>query len=385
MFASAKCGLKKDDYDLAVVVSEPPSDVCGLYTKNKMAAAPVIYCKKYDGNKIKSLIINSKNANAATGKQGYKNIEIITKKLASHLECKKENVLMSSTGVIGEPLPVDKILFGMENALENLKPEENGAPHAIRTTDKYEKKAYKTLDLGDGKEAAFFAMAKGAGMLHPDMATMLVYIFTDLSIDKTAMKIAFKESVDKTLNRITVDGDTSTNDSAMFFANGALGNKPIKKTDKLYERLCQTLTEICLEMAKLIVSDGEGATKLVSLSVINAKNKKSAFEIAKTVATSNLVKTAFYGNDANWGRILAAAGRANAQLDPENITLTINGFKIYHKGRLPKVDVEKLNESMIKHDQIVVLDCGYNTGIEDRYYFSDLSHEYISVNSAYRT
>ncbi len=384
-FSAAKCGLKKNDYDLALVRSEPQASVVAVYTKNKLVAAPVLYCKKYDMNPIEAIIINSKNANAATGKSGYKAIETVVKSLAKKLKCAPENILMSSTGVIGEPLPKDKILDSLDNLVDNLDAKtENNVPDAIRTTDKYKKTVYKNLEI-DGKTGTFFAMAKGAGMIHPNMATMLVYIFTDIAIEKKTMKIAFKYAIDKTLNRISVDGDTSTNDTAMLFSNGALGNNAIKKSDESFTKLCAILEDICLEVAKLIVSDGEGATKFISLHIKNAKDKTSAFEIAKSIAISNLVKTAFFGCDANWGRIIVAAGYANAIFDPELATLILNGFVIYKKGTLPKVDIKSLEKSMQEHKQSIILDCGYNTKIEDVYYFSDLSHEYISVNSAYRT
>ncbi len=384
-FAAAKAGLKRDEYDVALVRSEPKAVVAAVYTRNKLVAAPVLYCKGNDKNPIEALIVNSKNANAATGKQGMRSLEAVVNSVAKELGCKKENVLMSSTGVIGQTLPHEKIVDVIPTLVSSLTNEnENNAPEAIRTTDKYKKTVYKTLKIGS-KEGRFFAMAKGAGMIHPNMATMLVYIFTDIAIDRSAMRLAFKTAIDKTLNRISVDGDTSTNDSAMIFSNGALENTPIKKTDKLFTAFSNAVEAICLDIAKLIVSDGEGATKLVSLHVKNASDKKAAFDIAKSIATSNLVKTAFFGCDANWGRILTAAGYGSEKFDPEKATLTLNGFVIYRKGNLPKVDIEKLDESMKNHDQTVVLDLGHGTKIDDVYYFSDLSHDYVDVNSAYRT
>ncbi len=384
-FAAAKAGLKKDGYDVALVRSVPKANVAALYTKNKLVAAPVLYCKENDKNPIEAIIVNSKNANAATGKQGMKALECVVKEVAKELGCKKENVLMSSTGVIGQELPYEKIVNVVPTLVASLTDEnENNAPDAIRTTDKYKKTVYKTLKIGS-KEGHFFAMAKGAGMIHPNMATMLVYIFTDIAIERAAMRLAFRTAIEKTLNRISVDGDTSTNDTSMLFSNGALKNTPIKKTDKAFTSFCNAVESICLEVAKLIVSDGEGATKFVSLKVKNAKDKKSAFDIARSIATSSLVKTAFFGCDANWGRILTAAGYGSDKFDPEKATLTLNGFTIYRKGNLPDVDVEKLDQSMKEHEQTVVLDLGYGTKIDDVYYFSDLSHEYVDVNSAYRT
>ncbi len=384
-FAGVKAGLKRDGYDVALVRSEPKATVAAVYTRNKLVAAPVIYCKENDKHPIEALIVNSKNANAATGKQGMRSLEAVVKEVAKELGCKKENVLMSSTGVIGQILPHEKIIEAIPALVGSLTNEsENNAPEAIRTTDKYKKTVYKTMKIG-AKEGRFFAMAKGAGMIHPNMATMLVYIFTDIAIERSAMKLAFKTAIDKTLNRISVDGDTSTNDSAMIFSNGALENTPIKKTDKAFVDFSKAVEAICLDVAKLIVADGEGATKLVSLRVRNALDKKSAFDIAKSIATSNLVKTAFFGCDANWGRILTAAGYGSEKFDPEKATLTLNGFTIYRKGNLPKLDVEKLDLSMKEHEQTVVLDLGHATKIDDVYYFSDLSHDYVDVNSAYRT
>ncbi len=384
-FSAAKAGLKRNGYDVALVRSTPKANVVGLYTKNKLVAAPVLYCRENDKNPIEAIIVNSKNANAATGKQGMKALECVVKEVAKELGCKKENVLMSSTGVIGEALPYEKIVAVVPELVESLTDEnENNAPEAIRTTDKYQKTVYKSMKIGS-KEGRFFAMAKGAGMIHPNMATMLVYIFTDIAIERTAMRQAFKNAVEKTLNRISVDGDTSTNDTSMIFSNAALENTPIKKTDKSFTTFCNTLEDICLEVAKLIVSDGEGATKFVSLKVKNAIDKKSAFDIARSIATSSLVKTAFFGCDANWGRILTAAGYGSEKFDPEKATLTLNGFTIYRKGNLPKVDTSALDKSMKQHEQTVILDLGHGTKIDDVYYFSDLSHDYVDVNSAYRT
>lgn len=383
-FAGVKCGLKKDEYDLALVKIEPGAIASGLFTQNKVRAACVDLSQKHAKNTIKGIVINSKNANALTGTQGKADTKKMAELAAAQLGCEDRNVIVASTGVIGQPLPMDFIEEGIYQAANSLKPQPNNVHYAILTTDKYSKKMHKTVTI-DGVKVHFFAMAKGAGMIHPNMATMLVFIMTDANIQKSALTKAHKDVVNKTFNKISVDGDTSTNDMAFLFASRLAGNKSIATNTPAYETFKAALFDISAHLATLIVRDGEGATKAIKVQVTHAHSQKAALAIARTIATSSLVKTAYYGSDANWGRILAAAGNADVPFNPENTTLTLNKIKIYTKGRINRKREHDLALSMKKKDQEIVLDCGYETEYEDLYYFSDLTHDYVSINANYRT
>ncbi|MBI4978883.1 MAG: bifunctional glutamate N-acetyltransferase/amino-acid acetyltransferase ArgJ [Spirochaetes bacterium] len=384
LLSASLCGLKKEGYDLALIVSKTPAHAAGVFTTNKVQAAPVVLCKKHVRKPIRGIVVNSKNANAVTGVQGERAALRMAQILAEELDAKPEQMLVASTGVIGQQMPMDKIEKGIRAAVPLLKPEENNAPKAIMTTDKFEKKIYRQIII-DKTEVRFFAMAKGAGMIHPNMATMLAFIITDANIEQGALNAALKDVADRTFNRISVDGDTSTNDTLLLLANGKAEQPLIKRGSKNFAKFTRTLYEICEHLAMLMVKDGEGATKVIKLTVKNAADKNAATRIAQTIATSSLVKTAFYGADANWGRILAAAGRAGVKFDPARTTLSINGFTVYRHGKLDRSEEDDLNTAMKRPDQTVILDCGYKTRIHDVYWFSDLTHEYVSVNADYRT
>lgn len=380
--ASFKCGLKNNAYDLALIVSEPYSEVAALYTKNNFKAAPVVYSKKNDKNKIHALIVNSKNANALTGEKGYKDVLETVKTASEALECKKENILVASTGIMGVPLEVEKVTDGIREASKLLNPYTGHIAEAIQTRDKYEKTYSTTLDI-DSHTGHFFAMAKGTSIVHPNLATVLIFIFTDLNIDKNAMNKAFKEAIGKTINRVSIDAETSTNDTAIFFANGATKNKMItEKTKKTYGALKIKLEEICSHLAKLIVMDGEGATKNITINVKKAKTQKDAFETAKKIATSNLVKISFISNEVNYVKILSALGNTNINIS--KLTLYINDILIFEKGEVKEnIDLKALKESMKQRENNILVDLGFNTNYGDYYYFSDISKEYISIHTSY--
>lgn len=382
LFASVNCGLKKEGPDLALIVSKHAASAAALFTTNRVQAAPILLCKRHISHKITGVVINSKNANAVTGPEGDRNALRTAAHLAKKLKVKTENILVASTGVIGQQLPMKKIESGIDAAFPLLSPAENNAPKAICTTDKFEKKGYRQIIL-DGKEIRIFAMAKGAGMIHPNMATMLVFITTDAAVVPTVLRSILADTVNATFNRISVDGDTSTNDMVLLLANGRAGNKPIRSGTPL-TLFTRAVRELCEEIGTLIVKDGEGATKVIKLTVKGARDQKAATAIARTVATSNLTKAAFYGADANWGRILAAAGRAGVPFNAYRASLTLNGITIYRRGRIFTDETEELDLLMKKPMQDVVLDCGLGKG-KDTYWFSDLTHEYVSVNADYRT
>lgn len=381
--AALKSGLKNNDYDLAIIKSEPSSVVSALYTQNKFQAAPVLFSKKNDKNKIDLLIVNSKIANSLTGKKGYDNVLNITDFASKFFKCKRDNILIASTGIIGVHLDTEKI----KNAIKKSSLNEGfeNIARAIRMRDKFDKVYTAKLNI-ENKTAHFYAIAKGTSIVHPNMATILLFIFTDLNVDKEALNKAFRESIDKTLNRISIDGETSTNDTAIIMANGAINNKIITiKNKKSFKLLKDKLDDICANLSKMIVLDGEGMTKAIIVSVERAKTQKDAFDIAKSIATSNLIKILFISLNPNYEKILSAIGNTNINI--KNLSLSINGINIYKKGELNKnkSDINKLKDGFNRErkEHFIVLDCGYNTKYEDYYYFTDMTQEYISIHCSY--
>lgn len=381
--AALKSGLKNNDYDLAIIKSEPSSVVSALYTQNKFQAAPVLFSKKNDKNKIDLLIVNSKIANSLTGKKGYDNVLNITDFASKFFKCKRDNILIASTGIIGVHLDTEKI----KNAIKKSSLNEGfeNIARAIRMRDKFDKVYTAKLNI-ENKTAHFYAIAKGTSIVHPNMATILLFIFTDLNVDKEALNKAFRESIDKTLNRISIDGETSTNDTAIIMANGAINNKIITiKNKKSFKLLKDKLDDICANLSKMIVLDGEGMTKAIIVSVERAKTQKDAFDIAKSIATSNLIKILFISLNPNYEKILSAIGNMNINI--KNLSLSINGINIYKNGELNKnkSDINKLKDGFNRErkEHFIVLDCGYNTKYEDYYYFTDMTQEYISTHSSY--
>lgn len=378
-----KSGLKNNDYDLAIIKSEPSSVVSALYTQNKFQAAPVLFSKKNDKNKIDLLIVNSKIANSLTGKKGYDNVLNITDFASKFFKCKRDNILIASTGIIGVHLDTEKI----KNAIKKSSLNEGfeNIARAIRMRDKFDKIYTAKLNI-ENKTAHFYAIAKGTSIVHPNMATILLFIFTDLNVDKEALNKAFRESIDKTLNRISIDGETSTNDTAIIMANGAINNKIITiKNKKSFKLLKDKLDDICANLSKMIVLDGEGMTKAIIVSVERAKTQKDAFDIAKSIATSNLIKILFISLNPNYEKILSAIGNTNINI--KNLSLSINGINIYKNGELNKnkSDINKLKDGFNRErkEHFIVLDCGYNTKYEDYYYFTDMTQEYISTHCSY--
>lgn len=381
--AALKSGLKNNDYDLAIIKSEPSSVVSALYTQNKFKAAPVLFSKKNDKNKIDLLIVNSKIANSLTGKKGYDNVLNITDFASKFFKCKRDNILIASTGIIGVHLDTEKI----KNAIKKSSLNEGfeNIARAIRMRDKFDKVYTAKLNI-ENKTAHFYAIAKGTSIVHPNMATILLFIFTDLNVDKEALNKAFRESIDKTLNRISIDGETSTNDTAIIMANGAINNKMITiKNKKSFKLLKDKLDDICANLSKMIVLDGEGMTKAIIVSVERAKTQKDAFDIAKSIATSNLIKILFISLNPNYEKILSAIGNTNINI--KNLSLSINGINIYKNGELNKnkSDINKLKDGFNRErkEHFIVLDCGYNTKYEDYYYFTDMTQEYISIHCSY--
>lgn len=386
------CGIKKSKKDLGMIYSEKKANAAAVFTTNKVKAAPVLLSMEHIVNKeIQAVIVNSGNANACTGEKGYSDAMNMAKKTASVLGLNKEDVFVASTGVIGVPLPLDKILKGIENLVINLNNEDENnvlnLAQSIMTTDTFPKIYSKNLYI-DGKKITLTGVAKGSGMIHPNMATMLSFIMTDANISKTALSKALKSSVDKTFNMISVDGDTSTNDTVLILANKEANNKEIKEDTVGFDFFQSALDEVTLYLAQMIAKDGEGATKLLEIRVINAKTEKDAKLMARTIAKSNLVKTAIFGEDANWGRILAAAGYSGANFDPKKVDVWFQSasgkIQTCCNGSFKEFSEEKAK--LILKERIIRIIVDLKDGEEKADSWGcDLSYEYVKINGGYRT
>ena len=385
LLSGVSAGLKKDEKrDLALIFSTVPARASAIFTKNLIKGAPVLVGQeRIAGGLCQALIINSVNANAFTGQRGYEDSLEVANTLSGRLGIDESLVIPSSTGVTGEWLRVGKIKKSIPKLIKGLG-EDNvrEAAEAIMTTDSFPKYASRQFAVGE-KTATVSAIGKGAGMICPDMATMLCFIMTDLNIQRKALSKALVAAASGSFNAITVDGDTSPNDSVFILANGVLGNRQITEKSGDYGKFVDVLSSLCGEIAGMIVSDGEGATKVVRINVTEARTERDAEKVARTIATSQLVKTAFYGEDANWGRIVAAAGRAGVKFDPEKIKLYFGGVEVFSKGVRSKPE-SRFASVFKKPSFTVTLSLGEG---EAAYSIltSDLSHKYVSINSDYRT
>lgn len=380
------CGIKKDGKkDLALLRFDPPSVAAGVYTSNRVVSPSVLVCKENasTGKKINAVIVNSGNANACTGENGYKNAKEITRLLSNNLgNLDPESILIASTGVIGVPLPMEKIREGIPILAEKLSPEGGkDASEAILTTDLVTKEYALNYEC-KGTRITMGGMAKGSGMINPDMATMLAFLTTDVSIHPKTLQKTLEEVAHETFNRITVDGETSTNDTVLCLANGLAGNAEIREEGEELTAFKKALRVICLELAKKIVKDGEGATKFIEINVTGAQSEKDAARVAGKVANSLLVKTAFFGKDPNWGRILSAAGSSGAQLDPLESELAFEDITVMKGGMPVETDLSILKKVMDRKEIRVFLKIGKGEG-GAVIYTTDLSYDYVKINSEY--
>jgi glutamate N-acetyltransferase/amino-acid N-acetyltransferase len=329
-FWGAHTGIKSKRRDLAIIYSEKPANAAAVFTKNLVVAEPVKLSRKYIKNgKAQAIVVSSGNANACTGEQGRQAALAMAEATANGLGIPTEEVLVASTGVIGRKFPTDIVVEGIRNNIPKLTRRHIAGSlvaNAILTTDTFPKENFIQFKIG-GKKVHIGGIAKGSGMIHPNMGTMLSFIVSDVSISSSLLQKALKDVVNRTFNMITVDGDTSTNDMVAILCNGEAQNPEITAEGKDFEIFKENLEKLCAPLAKSIVSDGEGSTKLVEYRVVNAKTEEEARQIIKTISTSALVKTAIFGRDPNWGRILAAAGRAGVKFDPDKIDLSIGTKK----------------------------------------------------------
>ena len=385
LLSGVSAGLKKDGKkDLALIFSTTPARASAIFTKNLIKGAPLLVAQeRLSGGFCQALIINSVNANAYTGRKGYEDALSVANALSARLRIDESLVIPSSTGVTGEWLRVGKIKKSIPILTKNLGESNfHEAAEAIMTTDSFPKYASRQLVVGE-KTATISAIGKGAGMICPNMATMLCFIMTDLNVQRKALSKALAKAASGSFNAITVDGDTSPNDSVFILANGVLANRQITEKSGDYGRLVEVLSSLCAEIAEMIVRDGEGATKVVRINVTEARNEADAEKVARTIATSQLVKTAFYGEDANWGRIVAAAGRAGVGFDPEKIKLYFEGVEVFSKGIRSKPE-SRFAYVFKKPSFTVTLSLGEGEAVYS-ILTSDLSHKFVSINSDYRT
>ena len=384
--AGVRAGIKKSgNLDLALIHSEKLADVAGVFTTNQVAAAPVHVSKKVvAAGKAHAICANAGCANACTGETGDKNARLMQEITAKNLNCSPDEVIIGSTGIIGVNLPMDKVEQGIEHAAINLS--KNGsqdAGNAIVTTDTYSKSCACEIDI-DGKKVRFGAIAKGSGMIQPNMATMLCYITTDASIEQKLLQEALSEITNVTFNMISIDGDMSTNDMVIVMANGAAENARITEKNSAYELFYSTLLDICTELSKRIASDGEGATKFLTIDVINAKSFEDAKTVGMSVAKSPLVKTAFFGEDPNWGRVICAVGYANVPIDPKKVVVKFGSMLVYNRGVGVEFDLDAMREVMSEHDILIEIDL--NEGDSSATVWTcDFSYGYVKINGEYHT
>lgn len=384
--AGIKAGIKKSgNLDVAVIYTEREAAVAGVFTQNAVAAAPVFASKKVVATgTAHAIAANAGCANACTGVQGEKDARAMQEITAAALGCTPEDVLVASTGVIGVNLPMDKMEAGLKAAVAALSADGSAnAGNAIITTDTYSKSCATEVTLG-GKQVRFGAIAKGSGMIQPNMATMLAFITTDAAIDGKLLQKALSEVVEISFNMISIDGDMSTNDMAIVLANGAAGNAKITAEGADYEAFKATLAEICKGLSQRIASDGEGATKFLTVHVTGTKSFADAKTIAMSVAKSPLVKTAFFGEDPNWGRVICAVGYAGVPMNPETTVVKFGGIPVYAHGVGADYDEAALKKVMGEHDIVIDIDMGMGTQ-EATVWTCDFSYEYVKINGEYHT
>jgi glutamate N-acetyltransferase/amino-acid N-acetyltransferase len=388
--AGISAGIKATKkLDLALVVSETPATAAAMFTQNKVQAAPVLVCKEHiqkSGGVVRAIVVNSGCANACTGDLGMADAHTMAAETATLIGCPVEQVLVASTGVIGVNLPMDRVRSGIPQAFAALSDSQGPqAAQAIMTTDPFPKESCTTIMIG-GKTVTIGGMAKGSGMIGPDMAalphaTMLAFLTTDAAVPQPLLSRALAEVVEDTFNAITVDGDTSTNDAVILLANGASG---ATIGDAEYAAFAKALRSVCLELALGIVRGGEGATKLVTVTVSGAASGDEARRTAKAIANSLLVKTAIHGGDPNWGRLIAVAGRAGVAFDPSRAKVTIGPTVLFDNGRPHDERASEAAEYLKRKELAISVDLGAGSAVST-VYTCDLSAEYVRINAEYRT
>jgi len=389
-FAATACGLKKTGaLDLAILSSDVPASAAAVFTQNLVVAAPVTLSRKHlieSKGRMRAVVVNAGNANCATGAQGDLASQRTLEEAARRMGLAPQELFVCSTGVIGVQLPVEKILRALPMLARNRRPSARSFAElslAICTTDTRPKTASASFRMS-GKRIHLIGCAKGAGMIHPNMATTLAFVATDANMSPSLLQKTLRDVTSRTFNSISVDGDTSTNDTLLVLANGAAGALPISNGSKAHRQFAAALEQVCGSLAQQIVADGEGAQRVIQIEVRGAKTESAAKKIAETIATSPLVKTAFAGGDPNWGRIFAAAGRSGVKFDPSLVEITMAGIKVLKRGQpLDFNERAASNKLLADHVPIVVhLHAGNSVA---RYWTCDFTAEYVRINASYRT
>ncbi|MDH7602803.1 MAG: bifunctional glutamate N-acetyltransferase/amino-acid acetyltransferase ArgJ [Armatimonadota bacterium] len=382
--AGVRCGVKSSGLDLALICSEAECAAAGVFTTNAFQAAPVVLSRKrLESGCAQAVVANSGNANAITGERGLRDAEEVCAAAAAELGLDPEKVVPASTGIIGVRLPVERIKAGIREAVASLSAD--GGPRAaeaILTTDTYAKLSAYEVEIGE-KSVRVGGIAKGAGMISPNMATMLCFVTTDAAISPGLLKRMLVEAVHTTFNCLTVDGDMSTNDSVIVLANGCSGCR-IDCGTEAAELFGRALSQVCLDLAKAIARDGEGATKYVEVIVDGAASAEDAKRAGMAVAKSPLVKTALFGNDPNWGRVLCAVGASGARVEPDKVSLWFGDVQIVNNGEPTQFDLDAVRSVMSCKDLQIRVDLGIGAG-RAKVYTCDLSYDYVRINAEYHT
>jgi glutamate N-acetyltransferase/amino-acid N-acetyltransferase len=389
-FSATACGLKKTGaLDLALLTSDMPASAAAVFTQNLVVAAPVVVSKAHlraSKGFMRAVIVNAGNANCATGTEGYAASVRTVEETARRLACHPREVFVCSTGVIGVRLPIEKIIRALPVVAKNRRSSARSFAElslAICTTDTRPKTESTWFKMAR-KRIHFVGCAKGAGMIHPNMATTLAFVATDANIAPTLLQKTLKDVTSRTFNAISIDGDSSTNDTLIVLANGAAGAPPIKSHTAAHRAFTRALEEICHSLALQIVADGEGAQRVIEIRVRGAKTEPGARKIAQTIATSPLVKTAFAGGDPNWGRVFAAAGRAGVKFDPDRVDIHMAGIPVLRNGQPLDFNERAASNRLLEPHVLLVVDlhAGRSTA---RYWTCDFTAEYVRINASYRT
>lgn len=384
--AGVSCGLKdNNNKDLAIISSDDMAIAAGVFTKNVVKGHSLQLTMEHIKNGCaKAVVINSGNANACVGEGGLKNAKEIAEVTGNLLGCDSENILVGSTGVIGIPLDMPKILAGVKKASSSLSIEgSDDAAQAIMTTDIVKKEIAMEIEI-QGKKVKIGAVAKGSGMIHPNMATMISVITTDINISKELLNKALKEAISHTFNRVSVDGDTSVCDMVVILANGKAENSGILNEDAEYTNFKSALESVCEYLSRLIAKDGEGATKLIEVIVEGAASSDDAYKMVSSIAKSPLVKTAIFGEDANWGRIITAAGYSGAEFDPNLIDISIGSLMVCKNGTALDFD-EGEAKKILEKDKVQIKVNLKKGDFSDRIWTCDFSYDYVKINGSYRS
>jgi len=382
--AGIHCGIKENKKDLALLVCDTLASAAGMFTTNAIRAAPVLLSQeRIQSGVARAIIVNSGNANACTGAQGMRDAAEMTSLTAEHLGLAEEFVLVASTGVIGIPLPMAPIRSGIPEVVTELSADGERAAEAILTTDAFPKTAAVQLEIG-GELVTIGGMAKGAGMIHPQMATTLSFVTTDAAIPAPLLRKALRDAVNASFNCISVDGDTSTNDCIFLLGSSLAGHPPILEEEEQFDRFRSALTEVTTQLAKLVVRDGEGATKLVTLTMKRARSVRDAKLAAQAAMTSPLVKTMFYGSEPNWGRLLAAVGRSGAAVVEDRVSVWIGGVQVVRNGVGIAPNLSQAAKAMRAPEFEIVIDLEQGNA-EFTGWTSDLNDAYVKINAGYLT